>query len=149
MNESESKKAGWKAVGIIGIVLAIIAAWFFGFFAIVFYLLGLYAALYILSIIFKTTKILEWFMGAGGILMWLLMTVGGLFLAYLFLKIMFEGSFLLGLALLVFGLPIAEVLFYGILAALAMPLVWMTEDLERRFNNVTVKITETDLYDSK
>lgn len=126
-----------KIVGIVVAVLLVFIAWYSGFLPIIFYLFGLYAVLYFLSIIFKTTAIINTILGAGMFLFYIWMTIWSLWLLYITLSIMFTESFFLGIVLLIFGLPIAEMILYGVGMGLGFvfgyPLIWFSEDLEKRF----------------
>ena len=134
----EKTKSIFKAIGIIVVALLIFLAWFFGYFQIIFYLFGFYAVMYFISLIFKTTTIINTILGIGGFLLWGLLSIAGLGLLYLALKIMFTESLFLGLLILFFGLPIAEMILYGIALGLGFvlgyPLIWFSEDLEKRFD---------------
>lgn len=66
--ESKTKKV-FKIIGITVLVLLVVASWFFGFFGIVFYILGFYVALYFLSLLFKTTTIIDTIIVIGGIIL--------------------------------------------------------------------------------
>lgn len=127
----------FRIVGIIVVVLLTFIAWSFGFLSIIFYLFGLYAVLYFLSIIFKTTAIINTILGAGIFLFYIWMTIWSLWLLYVILSIMFTESFFLGIILLIFGLPIIEMILYGVGMGLGFvfgyPLIWFSEDLEKRF----------------
>ena len=126
-----------KIVGIIATVLLVFIAWYSGFLPIIFYLFGLYAVLYFLSIIFKTTAIINTLLGAGMFLFYIWMTIWSLWLLYITLNIMFTESFFLGILLLIIGLPIAETILYGVGMGLGFvlgyPLIWFSDDLEKRF----------------
>ncbi len=121
-----------KIIGIIVLVSLIVVSWFFGFFGIIFYLLGFYAALYFLSILFKTTAILDTIMTVGGIITYIGLAVLGLYLLYLTLNIMFTESFFWGLLLLFFGIPIAEGLLYALIMALGAPLFFFRNQVEEQ-----------------
>ena len=130
-------KSIFRIVGIIIAVLLTFIAWSLGFLSIIFYLFGLYAVLYFLSIIFKTTAIINTILSTGMFLFYIWMTVWSLWLLYITLNIMFTESFFLGIILLIFGLPIAEMILYGVAMGLGFvlgyPLIWFSDDLEKRF----------------
>jgi hypothetical protein len=129
-----STKKVLKIIGISVIVILVVISWFLGFFGIVFYILGFYAALYFLSLLFKTTAIIDTIMVIGGIILYIGFGLLGLFLLYLVLRFMFERSFFLGLLLFFIGIPLAETLFYGIMMALGMPLYYFRDQLEKKFS---------------
>ncbi|MCK4524858.1 MAG: hypothetical protein KAU07_00265 [Candidatus Andersenbacteria bacterium] len=126
-----------KNIGIIITVLLTFIAWYFGFFQIIFYILGFYAALYFISIIFKTTVIISTILGGGIFLFYIWTAIWSLWLLYISLSVMFTESFFMGIILLVVVLPIAEMILYGIAIVLGFvlgyPLIWFSEDLEKRF----------------
>lgn len=128
----------FKTIGIIVTTLLVGVAWYFGFFGIIFYLFGFYAVLYFLSLIFKTTIIINWILGAGAFLLYALMGIWMLWLFYQALTIMFTENFFWGLLILFIGIPIAQMILYaigmGVGFVLGYPLIWFSEDLEKRFN---------------
>jgi len=131
IEESKTKKI-FRAIGIVVLVLLVIFSWWYGFFWIVFYTLGFYAVLYFLSLLFKTTYIIDVIMGIGGFILYLGFIVLGLFLSYLILRYMFEENFFIGVLLLTFGLPLAEMLFYALVMALALPLYYFREQVAEK-----------------
>lgn len=133
VQEGSKTKKVFKIIGIAVLVLLVVVSWFFGFFGIIFYILGFYTALYFLSLIFKTTAILDTIMTIGGIILYIGFALGGLFLLYLVLRYMFEESFFVGLLLLIFGLPLAEMLFYAFVMALGVPIIYFRSQLEEKF----------------
>jgi len=130
--ESKTKQI-FKVIGAIALVLLVVLSWLFGFFGFVFYILGFYAALYFLSLLFKTTAIIDTIMAIGGIILYLGFIVLGLFLLYLVLRYMFEVNFFIGLLLLVFGLPLAQMLFYALMMVLGAPLIYFRDQLGEKF----------------
>lgn len=136
-SEESSTKKTLKVIGIITVVLLVFASWFFGFFGIIFYILGFYVVLYFLSLLFKTTAIIDSIMAIGGIILYFGFMVLGVFLLYLVLRYMFEENFFIGLLLLIFGLPVAEMLFYAIMMALGAHLSYFRELLEEKLKNKT------------
>jgi MFS family permease len=130
--ESKTKKV-FKIIGIAVLTLLVVASWFFGFFEIVFYILGFYTALYFLSLLFKTTAIIDTILVIGGIILYLGFAVLGLFLLYLVLRYIFEENFFIGLLLFIFGIPLVEMLFYALIMALGAPLIYFRSLLEEKF----------------
>ena len=123
----------WRPIGIVVAVLLLIAAWVFGFLWMLFYVLGFYAALYFLSLAFKTESIVNWVLGAGALLAWVIGAIIDLFILYQTLRYMFEENFILGVLFLIFIFPLLQFLLYGFFGALAAPLLWFQHDLERRY----------------
>lgn len=105
-----------------------------GFLWIVFYVLGFYAALYFLSLMLRTTAIVNFVFGIGAVLAWIAIVVVDLFALYLTLRYMFEDNFLLGLLILFVGLPFLHFLLQSFLIALGAPFMWFMNDLEERFS---------------
>jgi len=134
----ETTKGIFKTIGIIVTVLLVSVAWYYGFFEIIFYLFGFYTVLYFLSLVFKTTIIIDTILGIGIFILYALMGIWMLWLLYSALSIMFTESFFWGLLILIFGLPIAQMFLYGIGIGLGFvlgyPLIWFSEDLEKRFS---------------
>ena len=122
-----------KMIGIVFLVLLVIASWIFNIFGIVFYILGFYTALYFLSILFKTTVILDIIITIGGIILYPISIFGGLFLLYLTLKYMFEVNFFIGFLFFIFGIPLVEFLFFAIVLALGAPILYFQSQLEEKF----------------
>ena len=127
----------WKWIGLVVTSLLVVVAWYYGFFFIIFYLLGLYAALYFVSLLFKTTKIIGFILTVGIILTHLFVSLFYLYLLYLALKVMFTENFLFGLLAVLFGLPLVHAIVMGFLIALVSPLFWFQGDLEKRFETNT------------
>jgi len=46
---------------------------------------------------------------------------------------MFEENFFIGFLLLIFGIPLAEMLFYALIMALGAPLIYFRSLLEEKF----------------
>lgn len=132
MKEESSTKKVLKIIGVVVLILFVVVSWFFGFFWIIFYILGFYTAIYFLSLLFKTTSIIDTIITIGGIILYVGYTVLGLFLLYLVLRHMFEKNFFIGLLLLIFGIPLAEILFYAFIAALGVPLLYFRNLLEEK-----------------
>ena len=141
-----------KNIGIIATVLLIFIVWYFGFFQIIFYILGFYAALYFISIIFRTTAIINTILGGGIFLFYIWIAVWSLWLLYISLNIMFTESFFIGIVLLIIVLPIAEMILYGIATGLGYilgyPLIWFSDDLENRFGEKE-KLIPSEYVDSE
>ena len=137
-----------KPLGIVLATIFVILAWSYGFLSGIFYLFGLYAAVYLLSILFKTTKILEFILGSGFILLYISVAILDLFLLYLALKFMFESSFFWGFLIIIIGFPIitplSYFLFMGIGFIIGSPLIYFLEDLEKRF---VVEKEEVKVYE--
>lgn len=133
----KTMKSLLKVLGVITIVILIFLSWFFGFFSIVFYILGLYAALYFVSLLFKTTIIIDFILGAGIFILYVSVGISMLYWLYIILQYMFTENLILGFLLLVFGLPIIVTIQYalgfGVGAVLGGPLLWFRNDLEKRF----------------
>lgn len=125
-----------KSIGAVVLALAVLYAWSIGFLGFIFYIFGFYVALYIISRLFRTAVILQFLVGAGAFLFYIIIAISLLWFGYFALKIMFEGSFFYGLLLLLVGLPIAQFLIYIIAGSvgfiLGAPLLWMIQDLEKR-----------------
>lgn len=132
-----------KNIGIIITVLLTFVAWYFGFFQIIFYILGFYAALYFISIIFKTTVIINTILGGGMFIFYIWTLIWSLWLLYIGLNIMFTESFFWGFVFLMIILPIAETILYGVAMGLGFvlgyPLIWFSDDLEKRFGEKRVQ----------
>ncbi len=101
-------------------------------------------AIYLLSILLKTTKITASILGLGAFGTYIWFGIWHLYLIYQFLKIMFEDSFWIGLILFFLGLPLAHyiLIFVGVLLVLLFggPLYLIHQDLEKRFySNNSVK----------
>lgn len=137
MLDNLKKKGILRGIGIILVGGLVILFWWLGWFYIVFYLLGLYGAVYIVSYLFKTTAIISFLLGIGGFVLYAISAVVGLYLLYSVLQIMFTGSFLFGL-LLLFLLGTFGALLYFIPMAIGLvlgyPLIFMSEDIEKRFH---------------
>jgi hypothetical protein len=125
----------------LGIVLAgglVILSWWLGWFYIIFYLLGLYAAVYIVSYAFRTTAIITFLLSVGGVILYVASFIVGIYLLYLILKIIFTGTLWYGLLLLfilgIFG-GILQFIPMAIGYVLAYPLIFMSEDIEKRVNS--------------
>lgn len=132
-----------KNVGIFIVGGLVILAWWLGWFSVIFYILGLYGAVYVVSYIFKTTAVINFLLGIGGFILYSASFVIGLFLLYTVLRIMFTGNFFFGL-ILFFALGTFGALLYFIPMAIGIvlgyPLIFMSEDIEKRFyakNNIT------------
>lgn len=128
----------WRRIGIVIVGGLAIWAWLTGWFPIIFYFLGLYAAIYIVSYTFKTTAIATFLISIGGIILYFLVTVAGLYLLYSVLTIMFTESFLYGLLLLVLLSIFGGLLYFIPMAVgfvLGYPLFFIIEDIEKRFED--------------
>ncbi len=134
-----------KGIGILLVGGLVLFSWWIGLFYIVFYVLGLYGAIYIVSYIFKTTAIINLLITLGGLFSYAISVVTALYLLYLILQIMFTGSFLFGLLLLfLFGVLGAVLYFIPMAVGLVLgyPLLFMHEDIEKRFSAEYKKIEE-------
>jgi hypothetical protein len=132
-----------KNIGIFIVGGLVILSWWLGWFSIIFYLLGLYGAVYVVSYIFKTSTVANFLLVVGGFILYAVCSIIGLYILFLILQMMFTGSFWLGLlyfAILgMFGsflnlIPMAIGLILG------YPLIFISEDIEKRFyskNNVS------------
>lgn len=152
MLEKLKNKTVLKNIGIVLVGGLTIVFWWIGWFYIIFYILGLYAAVYIVSYIFKTTAIINFLLVAGGVILYVISALVGLYLLYIILRIMFIESFFYGLLFLallgVFGsllyfIPIAIGLVLG------YPLIFMSEDIEKRFSKKDInqnKLFEINEY---
>lgn len=137
MLDNLKKKGILKGVGIVLVGGLVILFWWLGWFSAVFYILGLYGAVYIVSYLFKTTAIITFLFSMGGFFLYAISAVGGFYLLYLILQIMFTGRLFFGL-LLLFLSGIFGWLFYFIPMAIGLvlgyPLIFMSEDIEKRFH---------------
>lgn len=129
------QKSCLRILGLIFATIAIISLWYFGFLFFIFYILGLYFALYLISILFKTTSITSFLIGLGTFLLYVWFGIWYLFLLYLILKLTFEISFLF-----IFSLLLTPVIHFFLLAIFLLvgiiiggPLLLIHSDLERRF----------------
>jgi len=147
MLDNLKKKTILRNIGIVLMGGLVILFWWLGWFYIVFYILGLYGAVYIISYLFKTTAIINFLLGIGWFVLYAISVVIGLYLLYSVLQIMFTGSFLFGL-LLLFLLGTFGALLYFIPMAigfvLGYPLIFMSEDIEKRFYYESVSIKDID-----
>jgi len=147
MLDNLKKKGILRSIGIVLVGGLVILFWWLGWFYIVFYILGLYGAVYIISYLFKTTAIISFLLGIGGFVLYAISAVVGLYLLYSVLQIMFTGSFLFGL-LLLFLLGTFGALLYFIPMAIGLvlgyPLIFMSEDIEKRFHSENVPIKDID-----
>lgn len=133
-----------RGIGILLVGGLVLFSWWIGLFYIVFYVLGLYG-LYIVSYIFKTTAIISSLITLGGLFLYAVSAVTALYLLYFILQIMFTGSFLLGLLLLFLFGVLGAVLYFIPMAiglVLGYPLLFMHEDIEKRFSTEHKKIEE-------
>jgi len=124
----------WRTIGLIAILGLMVWALQKGYFGVLFYVVGFYVALYIISLLFRTTALISFITGAGMLIFYPAMALIGLYLLYLVLKIMFTQNFFLGAILLVFGLPVAEAIVFAIAVALGVPLFWMRVTLSEKFS---------------
>jgi ABC-type transport system involved in multi-copper enzyme maturation permease subunit len=136
MMDSFKSKDNWRKVGIVIVGGLALLAWWLGWFSIVFYILGLYAAVYIVSYVFRTTAIASFMVAVGGFVLYAAVTLWGLYLLFSVLTIMFTESFLWGLGLL-FLLSMFGGLLYFIPMAVGLvlgyPLFFIIEDIEEKF----------------
>lgn len=146
LNSLKNKKF-WRGVGIVLVGALVLGSWWFGWFQIVFYILGLYAAVYIVSYIFKTTGIITFLLSAGGLILYAVSAIVGLYFLYVILTIMFTESFLYGLLLLVLLSIFGSLLYFIPMAiglVLGYPLMWMLEDIEKRFHAPEYRVLSQD-----
>jgi len=142
MFEKFKEKEIWRGVGIILISGLVLTSWWIGFFEIIFYVLGLYVAVYVISYIFKTTAVISFLLTIGGIILYVGSVVIGLYLLWNILTVMFTSSFFLGaLFLLLLGV-FGSFLPMTIGMTLGYPLIFMSEDIERRFHSVSLSQSE-------
>lgn len=136
LNKLKGNKELLKIIGAVVVSIIVLYAWYTGFLGFIFYIFGFYVALYVISRLFKTSVILQFLLGIGGFLLYIIIAISLLWSFYIALKIMFEGSFFYGLLLIFVGIPIAQFLIYiiggSIGAVLGMPLFWMIEDIDNR-----------------
>lgn len=138
----------WRWVGIVLVGDLVFISWWVGWFEIVFYVLGLYAAVYIVSYIFKTTAIISLLLTVGGIILYLGSALLGLYLFWIILTVMFTGNFFLGLLFLFLLGTFGSFVPMAIGLALGYPLVFMSEDIEKRFQTIEVlQPKQPDLID--
>src|SRR3989344_112754 len=145
---SNLKESGLpRKVGILLVGGLIIVSWWLGWFYVVFYVLGLYAAVYVISYLFKTTVVAGFLMMVGGFILYVASGVIGLYWLYLILNIMFTGSFFYGLLLLVLLGTFGQLLYFIPMAiglALGFPLIFISNDIEERFSRGNQKIRDAE-----
>jgi hypothetical protein len=145
MLDKLKEKGILRGIGILLVGGLVLFSWWTGLFYIVFYVLGLYGVIYIVSYIFRTTAIISLLITLGGLFLYAISAVTALYLLYFILQIMFTGSFLLGLLLLFLFGVLGAVLYFIPMAiglVLGYPLLFMHEDIEKRFNTEHKKIEE-------
>jgi len=126
----------WRGVGIALVGGLVLISWWVGLFEIVFYVLGLYAAVYIVSYVFKTTAVISFLLTVGGIVLYVGSALLGLYLLWIILTMMFTGSFFLGLLFLFLLGTFGSFVPMAIGMALGYPLIFISEDIEKRFHSV-------------
>ena len=137
MLDNLKKKGILRGIGIVSVGGLVILFWWLGGFYVVFYILGLYGAVYIVSYLFKTTAIISFLLVIGGFVLYAISAVVGLYLLYSVLQIMFTRSFLFGLLLLFLLGTFGALLYFipmEIGLVLGYPLIFMSEDIEKRFH---------------
>jgi len=132
------KSTKLKPIMIIGVTVLAIALWIYGFFGFIFYLLGLYAVIYLISRLFKTSSIPAIFLLIGGVSANLLLLAISLYWGFLAIYDIFHGHVwggLLDLFILmpIIKLPLLYFVFYLISIIIGGPLFLMLMDLEERF----------------
>jgi hypothetical protein len=135
INEPKNKDF-LRSIGTIVVGGFALFAWWAGWFSVIFYILGLYAAIYIISYVFRTTSIATFLISVGGFILYLIVTIWGLYLLFNVLSIMFTESFLWGLGLLILLSMFGGLLYFIPMAVglvLGYPLFFIIEDMERRF----------------
>jgi len=111
-------------------------SWWAGWFQIVFYILGLYAAVYIISYLFRTTAVIGFLLAIGGTILYIGSLLLGLYLLWQILTMMFTGSFLLGFLFLLLLGAFGSFVPMAVGMTLGYPLLFISEDIERRFPSV-------------
>lgn len=141
-----------RKVGVLLVGGLVAFFWWSGMFYLVFYILGLYAAVYIVSLIFRTTAILTAIIGIGGFILYAASAIVGLYLFFLVLQTMFTVSFFTGLFQLTL-LGIFGGLLYFIPVAigfvLGYPLIFMFQDIEKRFEKEVPGIIEAEYTENE
>lgn len=125
-----------RGLGIFVVGGLVILFWWIGWFQIIFYLLGLYGAVYIVSYMFKTTAVIGFLLAVGGFVLYVVSAIIGLYWFYQVLQIMFTENFFWGLILLVLLGTFGPLLYYIPIAiglVIGYPLMFMSEDIEKRF----------------
>jgi hypothetical protein len=144
-----------KTIGLILVAGIIIITWWTGWFSFIFYLLGLYTAVYIVSYLFKTTSVISFMLSVGGILLYAVSGIIFLYLLYIVLSMIFNGGFVLGLIIFfllsIFG-GLLQLIPISIGLILGYPLIFMLEDLEKKFalnNHIETEYKEIIEIDSE
>jgi hypothetical protein len=127
-----------KILSISGLAVVfglVLFSLFAGYFWIIFYLLGLFVILNFISLLCRTNSISSFILD-GGLSLYIIGIMGGLYLLYLTLKFIFIKSFLWELLLLMFGfgLPFAASLVFVVLIELGYHFYWMLGDSEKRLS---------------
>ncbi len=125
--------------GIVIVGGLVILSWWLGWFSIIFYILGLYASVYIVSYVFKTTSIINFLIGSGVVVLNIISLIVGLYFMYIALQIMFTESFWRGFLYLgLFGLFARFLALIPVAVGLVLgyPLFFMSEDIEKRISAI-------------
>ncbi|MFH1455091.1 MAG: hypothetical protein ABIF22_02105 [bacterium] len=141
MLKNSKNKGILRSVGIVIVGSSVVLFWWFGWFNIIFYILGLYAAIYIVSYLFKTTSIIAVLISIGGFALYAISAIIGLYFLYFVLHTMFNGSFWFGLLLLILLGTLGRLLLFVPVAVglvLGYPLLFMSEDIEKRFTSKNI-----------
>lgn len=149
-------KGLWRGVGIFLVGTLVVASWWTGWFQFIFYILGLYGAVYLVSYLFRTTAIISAMLFIGGGILYIASALVGLYLLFNVLSIMFTESFFYGLLLIILLGTFGSLLYFIPMAigmVLGYPLMFMSEDIEKRFHKSEYKVIDpkedADTYDEQ
>ena len=132
------EKLWFKILSVLTIALLLILYLpdFFNFLLIAY---GFYMILYLISVFFKSTQPLEFIVSTISSIMIYFGYIGVLYLYYIALKILFEGNFLLGLFLLIIGIPLLQLvpilINFIFLLIIIGPAYFLLDDLEKKYKS--------------